>query len=144
MADLMQSYVEAGDLAAAQGYLDGVFAKDPASLPAKLMQAGLDQLAGDPAAAEAGYRAVIAAAPDLPQGYQALYAFLLAQGRAAEARGRARRRARRRRRRAPRSRFAKAGILESARRHRRRDRRLRDALRRATPARRCSPTTSRA
>ena len=28
MADLMQSYAEAGDLAAAQGYLDGVFAKD--------------------------------------------------------------------------------------------------------------------
>ena len=85
MADLMQGYAEAGDLAAAQTYLDGVLARDPESLPAKLMQAGLDQLEGDPAAAEAGYRAVIAAAPELPQGYQALYAFLLGQDRAADA-----------------------------------------------------------
>ena len=127
MADLMQSYAEAGDLAAARGYLDGVFAADPASLPAKLMQAGLDQLAGDPAAAEAGYRAVIAAAPDLPQGYQALYAFLARPGPRRRGRGRARRRARRGAgKRAPRLRQGRDP--RGARRHRRRDRRLRDAL----------------
>jgi tetratricopeptide (TPR) repeat protein len=85
MAALLQSYAEAGDLEAAARYLDGVLAADPGSLPARLMQADLDQLRGDPAAAEAGYRAVIAAAPALPQGYQALYAFLAGQGRADEA-----------------------------------------------------------
>ena len=85
MADLVQSYVDAGDPDAAQRYLDGVLAKDPASVPARLLLAGLDQLRGDPAAAEAGYRAVVADAPALPQAHQALYGFLAGQGRAAEA-----------------------------------------------------------
>ena len=112
MADLMQSYAEAGDLAAAQGYLDGVFAADPASLPAKLMQAGLDQLAGDPAAAEAGYRAVIADAPDLPQGTRR--STPSSSPRAAPPRPRPRSTpGSPRRREARRLVFAKAGILEA-------------------------------
>ena len=60
---LVQSYVDAGDLDAAQRYLEGVLAKDPASVPGRLLLAGLDQRRGDPAAAEAGYRAVVADGP---------------------------------------------------------------------------------
>ena len=85
MADLVQGYADAGDLDAAQRYLDGVLAKDPASVAGRLLRAGLEQLRGDPAAAEAGYRAVVADAPALPQAHQALYAFLAGQGRTAEA-----------------------------------------------------------
>lgn len=85
MASLMQSYVAAGDLDAAQAYLDGVLSKDPANLAGRLMRAGLDQVRGDPAAAEALYRAVIADAPALPQAHQAYYAFLMRQGRPDEA-----------------------------------------------------------
>ena len=85
MADLVRSYADAGDLDAAQRYLDGVLARDPASVPGRLLLAGLDQMRGDPAAAEAGYRAVIADAPTLPQGYQALYGFLAGQGRTDDA-----------------------------------------------------------
>ena len=58
MADLVRSYADAGNLDAAQRYLDGVLAKDPASVPGRLLLAGIDQMRGDPAAAEAGYRAI--------------------------------------------------------------------------------------
>ena len=85
MADLVQGYADAGDLDAAQHYLDGVLAKEPASVPARLLLAGLDQMRGDPAAAEARYRAVIADAPAVPQAYQALYGFLAGQGRTDDA-----------------------------------------------------------
>ena len=85
MSDLVQSYLAAGDAAAARRYLEGVLAKDPGSVPARLLLAGLDQQAGDAAAAEAGYRAVVAASPALPQAHLALYAFLAGQGRTAEA-----------------------------------------------------------
>ena len=85
MASLVRSYVEAGDLDAAERHLDGVLAQDPASLGARLMRAGLDQLRGDPAAAETRYRAVISDAPALPQAHQALYALLAGQGRVDEA-----------------------------------------------------------
>ena len=53
--------------------------------PGLILLAGLDQEAGDPAAAEAGYRAAVAAAPALPQAHLALYAFLAGQGRMPEA-----------------------------------------------------------
>ena len=49
------------------------------------MRAGLDQLRGDPEAAETLYRAVISDAPALPQAHQALYALLTSQGRVDEA-----------------------------------------------------------
>ena len=85
MARLVQNYVAAGDPAAARRYLGDVLAKDPASVPARLLLAGLDLEAGDAAAAEAGYRAVVTDAPALPQAHLALYGFLAGQGRAAEA-----------------------------------------------------------
>ena len=85
MADLVQSYVAAGDPAAARRYLEGVLAKDADSVPGLLLLAGLDQDAGDALAAEAGYRAAVAAAPALPQAHLALYGFLAGEGRAAEA-----------------------------------------------------------
>jgi tetratricopeptide (TPR) repeat protein len=85
MADLVRSYVAAGDPAAARRYLEGVLTKEPASVPARLLLAGLDEEAGDPAAAEAGYRAAVAAAPALPQPHLALYGFLAEEGRTDEA-----------------------------------------------------------
>jgi tetratricopeptide (TPR) repeat protein len=81
MADLVQSYVAAGDPLAARRYLDGVLAGDAGSVPALLLLAGLDQEAGDAAKAEAGYRAAVAAVPTLPQAHLALYGFLAGEGR---------------------------------------------------------------
>ena len=85
MAGLVRAQVAAGDPAAAQAYLDRVLAADPASLPGRLLQAGLFAVRGEAAAAEALYRAVLAEAPDLVPAHQAWYTFLLAEGRAAEA-----------------------------------------------------------
>jgi tetratricopeptide (TPR) repeat protein len=85
MADLMRAYIESGDVAGAQTYVDGVLAKDPASVPGRMMQAGLQVLRGETDAAETGYRAVIADAPALPQPYQALFALLSGLGRGSEA-----------------------------------------------------------
>ena len=85
LAGLMQAYVAAGDLGAAQSHLDALLAKDPASVPGRLMQAGLEALGGDPAGAEALYRAVIAEAPDTAPAYQALATLLAGQGKTAEA-----------------------------------------------------------
>ncbi len=85
IADLVEGYVDAGDLAGARGYLETLLAREPGNLSARLTLAGLDQMEGAAAAAEAGYRAVIAAAPALPQARQALFAFLAAEGRTAEA-----------------------------------------------------------
>ena len=62
-----------------------MLAADPASVPARLLMAGVDELQGDPTAAEAAYRAVLADAPDAPQAHQALAGFLAGQGRDAEA-----------------------------------------------------------
>lgn len=78
---LVQGAVEAGDLAAAQASLDGLRARDPDAPAGRLMQAALDQVRGDPDAAEALYRGVLADAPALPQAYQAYAAFLAGQGR---------------------------------------------------------------
>ncbi len=85
MAALIRTKVEAGDLAGAEGYLDGVLAQDPANLSARLLRAGLAAVRGDAAAAEAGYRAVIADAPGLVPAHQAYAAFLAGQGRGPEA-----------------------------------------------------------
>ena len=85
MAQLMQGYVAAGDLDAAQDYLDGVLAADPASLPGRMMQAGLQAVRGETEAAEALYRALIAETPAAPQPHRGLFALLAGQGAAAEA-----------------------------------------------------------
>lgn len=85
VADLVQGYVEAGDLPGARRYLDALLAREPGNLSGRLTLAGLDQMEGNAAAAEAGFRAVIAAAPALPQARQALFAFLAGEGRTAEA-----------------------------------------------------------
>lgn len=85
MAALVRTRVEAGDVAGAQGYLDGVLAQDPGNLSARLLRAGLAAVQGDAAAAEAGYEAVIADAPGLAPANRAYAAFLAGQGRAAEA-----------------------------------------------------------
>lgn len=80
LGQLMQAYVAAGDLDAAQRALDEALARDPASLPGRLMQGGLDALRGDAAGAETAYRAVIAADPSSVPAYQALAALLAGQG----------------------------------------------------------------
>jgi tetratricopeptide (TPR) repeat protein len=85
LAGLMQAYVAAGDLDAAQSRLDALLARDPASVPGRLMQAGLKALGGDTQGAETLYRAVIAGAPDAVPAYQALATLLAGQGKAAAA-----------------------------------------------------------
>jgi tetratricopeptide (TPR) repeat protein len=77
--------VAAGDFAAAQAWLDGLLAADPASLPGRMMQAGLWATRGETAEAEALYRALIAETPALPQPHRALYALLASQGRVDDA-----------------------------------------------------------
>jgi predicted Zn-dependent protease len=85
MARLVQAYVAAGDLAAAQDYLDAALAADPASAPARLLQAGLHAARGETAAAEALYAALIAETPAAPEPHRALVALRAGQGRTAEA-----------------------------------------------------------
>ena len=85
VARLAEGYVAAGDLAGARTYLGDLLEREPGNLSARLTLAGLDQMEGRTAEAEAGFRAVIAAAPALPQARQALFALLAAEGRTAEA-----------------------------------------------------------
>jgi cellulose synthase operon protein C len=85
MAELVRTRVAAGETAEARLYLEDVLAKDPASLPARLLLAGLAATEGDLEAAETGYRALIAEAPEIGQSYQALFTVLASQGRGAEA-----------------------------------------------------------
>ena len=85
MADLVRTQVAAGDTAAAQAYLDDLLAREPASLPGRLLQAGLWALGGETDRAEALYRTLIEEAPGLAQPYQALFALLAGQGRVEEA-----------------------------------------------------------
>lgn len=85
MAELVRTQVAAGDAAAAQTYLDDLLAKDPASLPGRLLQAGLWAIGGETDQAEALYRALIDEAPGLAQPWQALFALLAGQGRVEEA-----------------------------------------------------------
>ncbi len=85
MAELVRTQVAAGEPEAAQAYLDGVLAEDPASLPGRLLQAGLWALQGETDRAEALYRALTDEAPGLAQPWQALFALLAGQGRVEEA-----------------------------------------------------------
>jgi Tfp pilus assembly protein PilF len=85
--ELVSAHVAAGDLAAAEAQVAALLADDPASVPGRMMQAGLAELAGAPEAAEAVYRALIAERPELAGPHGALFALLAGQGRldAAEA-----------------------------------------------------------
>ena len=85
MAQLMQTWVAAGDFDVAQTWLDGVLAAEPANLPGRMMQAGLLAARGETDAAEALYRALIAETPALPQPHRALFALLAVQGRVDDA-----------------------------------------------------------
>lgn len=85
MVELVRAQVAAGDIPAARGYLDGVLAEDPASVPARFLLAGIEALGGTPEAAETLYRAVVADAPEMARTYQALFTLLAAQGRIDEA-----------------------------------------------------------
>jgi tetratricopeptide (TPR) repeat protein len=73
LAGIVQTYVRAGDLAGARTYLEGVRARSPAEPLPRLMLAGLDALEGKAAAAESGYRALIAAHPGFAPAYEGLY-----------------------------------------------------------------------
>lgn len=85
-ARLIQTHLQAGDLDAAERALGTMLAKDPESLPGRLLRAGLLGLRGETEAAEAAYRAVVADAPGEAAGHRALFAWLDGQGRRAEAR----------------------------------------------------------
>jgi predicted Zn-dependent protease len=80
MAELVRRRVEAGEPEAAQSYLEGVLAAEPDNLPAQLLLAGVEAIAGDAASAGARYRAVIAATPQLADAYQALATLQAGQG----------------------------------------------------------------
>lgn len=82
---LMQNYVAAGELDAAQEYLDGILAADPTNALGITMQAGLMAARSESQAAEALYRGLIDEVPASPQPYQGLFALLVDQGRNAEA-----------------------------------------------------------
>ena len=85
MVELVRAQVAAGDIPAARGYLDGVLAEDPASVPARFLMAGIEAIEGTPEAAETLYREVVADAPEMARTYQALFTLLAAQGRIDEA-----------------------------------------------------------
>jgi len=84
-ARLMQAHVAAGDLDAAQAYLDDRLAAEPASRPLRLMQAGLMAARGDAAGAEALYAALIAEDPAEAAPHRARVALLAAAGETARA-----------------------------------------------------------
>jgi tetratricopeptide (TPR) repeat protein len=85
LAGLVQTYVESDNLPAARSLLADELARDPRSQPLRMMQAGVDTAAGDVAAAEAGYRAVLADVPQNGQAWHALYGLLRMQDRPEEA-----------------------------------------------------------
>jgi len=85
LAGLLQTYVETGDLAAARDLLDERLAQDPDSVSLQMMQAGLLAAEGRLAEAEAGYRGIIAAAPEHAPAYRTLFTLLQAEGRTEEA-----------------------------------------------------------
>jgi predicted Zn-dependent protease len=80
LAALIEAYVAAGDLAAAEAHLDALLAREPQNVPGRLMLGSLDALRGDAAGAEAGYRAVIAENPGARAAYQALATLIAGRG----------------------------------------------------------------
>jgi tetratricopeptide (TPR) repeat protein len=86
MAEAVRGRLEAGDPTAAQAFLAGLLARDPADPAARLLQAELLAEAGDPAAAEAAFRALAAEDPARPEPHRALAGLLVALGRPDEAR----------------------------------------------------------
>ena len=85
LAAVVRARLAAGEPAEARRAVDAALAADPASLPARFLRAGLDARDGDSAAAERGYRALVAEAPALPEPHQALFGLLAGAGRDAEA-----------------------------------------------------------
>jgi cellulose synthase operon protein C len=82
---LVQAHVVAGNIDAAQAEVTKILEADPESLTGKMLQAGLDVVNSDFAGAEALYREVIAARPELREPYQALFTLLNGTDRRAEA-----------------------------------------------------------
>jgi predicted Zn-dependent protease len=85
MAGVVETYLQAGNEAAARTYVDGILANEPENLAARTVQAGLVAFGGDLGAAADAYRAILADAPDYLPAHQALYGVLAAGGRAPEA-----------------------------------------------------------
>jgi len=83
---LVQARLAAGDTEGAEAEVAAMLAEDPQSLPGRMMQAALHVLKGQPAEAEAIYRAVIAEQPTLREPYQILFAMQNGLGRGDDAR----------------------------------------------------------
>ena len=81
MAEVVETYLQAENVAGARDYLNGIVAADPKNLAARTMQAGLMAVAGTSGDAEAAYRAILAETPDYLPAHQALYGLLATQGR---------------------------------------------------------------
>ncbi len=84
-AQLIEAQVRANHLDEAREFLATQLAATPDDPTLRFLQAGLFVLAGDADAAEAGYRALIAEAPENQEALQALYALLATQNRFDEA-----------------------------------------------------------
>jgi predicted Zn-dependent protease len=85
LSGIVETYLRAGDLAGARTFLEGERAKAPEAPLPRLLMAGIDALDGRAAAAEAGYRGLIADDPGYAPAYEGLALLLAASGRGDEA-----------------------------------------------------------
>jgi len=85
LSQIVQTLVTDGKPDEARTRLDAALAEKPADPDLLMLSAGLHMVAGDPAAAEAGYRAVIAQLPLAENPVRMLYSLLSSAGREAEA-----------------------------------------------------------
>jgi tetratricopeptide (TPR) repeat protein len=77
MAGLVATYLRADEKPRAEAFLAQVLKDNPANLQALYLTGGLRERDGDMAAAEAEYRAIVAARPDLPRSHEILAEFQL-------------------------------------------------------------------
>jgi predicted Zn-dependent protease len=80
LAGLVRARLAAGEPGEARRAVEAALAGDPRSIPARYLLAGLDAIEGRTDAAEAGYRALVAEAPALPEPHRALFRLLAGEG----------------------------------------------------------------
>ena len=85
LAEVVETYLQADNLAGARSYVDGIIAADPKNAPARTMQAGLMAVAGATGEAETAYRAILAEMPNYVPAYRALFGLLASEDRSDDA-----------------------------------------------------------
>lgn len=86
VATVISAQLRAGRPEAARGYLEGLIAENPQALPLLLLRANMEAVLGNVAAAEADFRAVLAAEPAADNAARLLFGLLRGDGRLTEAR----------------------------------------------------------